>query len=445
MNVEYTAAHGGGARRDRGGQGQPPEHAEPVLEEVREGPRSKRQEGDEGRQGHGGARPTRSATSAASRWSSSGAATASSWPAPATPSARTPASSRAARARAAPEVHEDVAQGGLPQGRPAHGAQEGALRALPRLHQLPGVQGPRSGSCAARAASCRSSSSPPSTRSARSAATTSCGAAGRFGPFIACSNYPTCKYIKKKEAREIGLLCPDCGQGQVVERKGRWGRFFYGCRRYPECKFTAYHKPIAEPCPDCGRPYLLEKETKKEGKVVFCGNESLPLQARRGLRTPTRRGADRAAGAARSLVIDRRPWPTRVTIVGGGLAGCEAAWQLARRGVGVDLYEMRPARPTPVHQTGDLAELVCSNSLRGNALDQAAGLLKEEMRRLDSLVMRVADEVRVPAGSALAVDRGPLRAADHGGRRGPPGRHAPPGGGAADPRRPRERSWPRVR
>jgi methylenetetrahydrofolate--tRNA-(uracil-5-)-methyltransferase len=96
----------------------------------------------------------------------------------------------------------------------------------------------------------------------------------------------------------------------------------------------------------------------------------------------------------------------RVTIVGGGLAGCEAAWQLARKGIGVDLFEMRPARPTPVHQTGDLAELVCSNSLRGNALDQAAGLLKEEMRRLGSLVLRVADEVRVPAGSALAVDRG---------------------------------------
>src|SRR5918994_2767720 len=96
----------------------------------------------------------------------------------------------------------------------------------------------------------------------------------------------------------------------------------------------------------------------------------------------------------------------RVTIVGGGLAGCEAAWQLSRRGVAVDLFEMRPVKPTAVHQTGDLAELVCSNSLRGNALDQAAGLLKEEMRRLGSLVIRVADEVKVPAGSALAVDRG---------------------------------------
>jgi len=97
---------------------------------------------------------------------------------------------------------------------------------------------------------------------------------GRFGAFIACSDYPTCKYIKKKEAREIGLPCPDCGEGQVVERKGRWGRSFYGCRRYPDCKFTAYHRPLAEPCPDCGRAYLLEKETKKEGKVIFCGNEA---------------------------------------------------------------------------------------------------------------------------------------------------------------------------
>jgi DNA topoisomerase-1 len=97
---------------------------------------------------------------------------------------------------------------------------------------------------------------------------------GRFGAFIACSSYPACKYIKKKEAKEIGLLCPDCGEGQVVERKGRWGRPFYGCRRYPTCRFTAYHRPIAEACPDCGHAYLLQKETKKEGKVVYCANEA---------------------------------------------------------------------------------------------------------------------------------------------------------------------------
>ena len=94
-----------------------------------------------------------------------------------------------------------------------------------------------------------------------------------------------------------------------------------------------------------------------------------------------------------------------VTIVGGGLAGSEAAWQAASRGVPVVLHEMRPVKPTAVHKTDGLAELVCSNSFRGDKLDNAVGLLKEEMRRLGSLVMRCADEARVPAGAALAVDR----------------------------------------
>ena len=92
-------------------------------------------------------------------------------------------------------------------------------------------------------------------------------------------------------------------------------------------------------------------------------------------------------------------------IVGGGLAGSEAAWQAASRGVSVVLYEMRPVRPTAVHKTDGLAELVCSNSFRGDKLDNAVGLLKEEMRRLGSLIMRAADATRVPAGAALAVDR----------------------------------------
>ncbi len=94
-----------------------------------------------------------------------------------------------------------------------------------------------------------------------------------------------------------------------------------------------------------------------------------------------------------------------IRIIGGGLAGCEAAWQAASLGVDVTLHEMRPVRPTAVHQTDRLAELVCSNSFRGDKLDNAVGLLKEEMRRLGSLVMRSADRVRVPAGAALAVDR----------------------------------------
>lgn len=96
---------------------------------------------------------------------------------------------------------------------------------------------------------------------------------------------------------------------------------------------------------------------------------------------------------------------TRVTIVGGGLAGCEAAWQLAERGVEVTILEQKPAKRTPA-QTGDgLAELVCSNSMRGASLANAVGLLKEELRRAGSLVMTVADRTRVPAGGALAVDR----------------------------------------
>jgi methylenetetrahydrofolate--tRNA-(uracil-5-)-methyltransferase len=94
-----------------------------------------------------------------------------------------------------------------------------------------------------------------------------------------------------------------------------------------------------------------------------------------------------------------------VRIIGGGLAGAEAAYQLARRGVWVDLYEMRPHRMTEAHATGNFGELVCSNSLRSSLLTAPAGVLKEEMRRLDSLVIRMAEVNRVPAGSALAVDR----------------------------------------
>ncbi|MDO8793163.1 MAG: methylenetetrahydrofolate--tRNA-(uracil(54)-C(5))-methyltransferase (FADH(2)-oxidizing) TrmFO [Vicinamibacterales bacterium] len=94
-----------------------------------------------------------------------------------------------------------------------------------------------------------------------------------------------------------------------------------------------------------------------------------------------------------------------IRIIGGGLAGCEAAWQAACRGVRVTLHEMRPVRPTAVHKTDGLAELVCSNSFRGDKLDNAVGLLKEEMRRLGSLVLQAAEATRVPAGAALAVDR----------------------------------------
>lgn len=97
--------------------------------------------------------------------------------------------------------------------------------------------------------------------------------------------------------------------------------------------------------------------------------------------------------------------PTTIQIIGGGLAGCEAAWQAAERGCAVELYEMKPVKFSPAHESELLGELVCSNSLRSNAPDSAVGLLKEEMRRLNSLVMRAAEATAVPAGTALAVDR----------------------------------------
>src|SRR4051812_44191317 len=94
-----------------------------------------------------------------------------------------------------------------------------------------------------------------------------------------------------------------------------------------------------------------------------------------------------------------------ITVIGGGLAGSEAAWQIARQGERVRLYEMRPVRQTPAHRTDRLAEIVCSNSLKSDQPYNASWLLKEELRRLGSILIQIADSVRVPAGSALAVDR----------------------------------------
>lgn len=96
---------------------------------------------------------------------------------------------------------------------------------------------------------------------------------------------------------------------------------------------------------------------------------------------------------------------THINVIGAGLAGSEAAYQIAKRGIPVKLYEMRGVKPTPQHKTDNFAELVCSNSLRGDSITNAVGLLKEEMRQLDSLIISAADTTRVPAGGALAVDR----------------------------------------
>jgi DNA topoisomerase I len=99
---------------------------------------------------------------------------------------------------------------------------------------------------------------------------------GRFGEFTACSNYPTCKYVKHKT---IGVKCPECSEGEVVERRSRRGKTFYGCNRYPDCNFVAWAKPVNEKCPDCGSPYLLEKWLKS-GTVHQCPNPECKYKVR---------------------------------------------------------------------------------------------------------------------------------------------------------------------
>lgn len=94
-----------------------------------------------------------------------------------------------------------------------------------------------------------------------------------------------------------------------------------------------------------------------------------------------------------------------VSVIGAGLAGSEAAWQIAKRGFEVSLYEMKPKKFSPAHSNNNFAEIVCSNSFKSNLITNACGLLKEELRRLDSLLIKCADETKVPAGQALAVDR----------------------------------------
>src|SRR5581483_11735299 len=112
----------------------------------------------------------------------------------------------------------------------------------------------------------------------------------------------------------------------------------------------------------------------------------------------TRCGKIRRCGGGRAVT-------QAIRIIGAGLAGSEAAWQCARRGIEVELFEMRPVRSTPAHQTSDFAELVCSNSLKSESENTAPWLLKEEMRRAGSLLLQIAQETSVPAGHALAVDR----------------------------------------
>ena len=92
---------------------------------------------------------------------------------------------------------------------------------------------------------------------------------GRFGPFAACGNYPECRYVKQETT---GVGCPECGKGEIVQRKSRRGKTFYGCDTFPDCKFVLWSKPVARQCPSCAAPYLVERHTKKEGLTHRCNN-----------------------------------------------------------------------------------------------------------------------------------------------------------------------------
>jgi len=127
---------------------------------------------------------------------------------------------------------------------------------------------------------------------------------GRFGEFISCSGYPECKYIKQNL---IGVKCPTCKVGEIVEKKARRGNFFYGCNQYPECDFTAPTKPVAEACPDCGSPYLLEKVTK-EGTFLICPNSKAPSKSKTAAKAAATKAAKtKAKGKAKAVPVAQAP------------------------------------------------------------------------------------------------------------------------------------------
>ena len=184
-----------------------------------------------------------------------------------------------------PELHEDVAKEVCANDGQPMVLQEGPLRPVPRLLQLPRVQGDQAPRARRRTASCRWRRSAHRRGLPRLRQADLMWRRGRFGTFIACSDYPNCKYIKKKEAKEIGLACPECGQGQVVERKGRWGAVAStAASAIPKCKFTAYHRPIPEPCPDCGRALpRWRRRPRRRARSSSAANEACHYKRRGGV------------------------------------------------------------------------------------------------------------------------------------------------------------------
>lgn len=221
---------------------------------------------------------------------------------------------------------------------------------------------------------------------------------GKYGKFLACSRFPDCRNTKAI-VKEIGVTCPKCEKGHVIERKSKKKRIFYGCDRYPDCDYVSWDKPVERACPKCEKRALVEKKLKK----VYKYNVQIVITKNQ----PNNNWKMAYLDSSCVAIVARGggQMEKSVNVIGAGLAGSEAVWQLVNRGVKVDLYEMRPVKQTPAHHTDKFAELVCTNSLRANGLTNAVGVIKEEMRMLDSIIIEVADKASVPAGGALAVDR----------------------------------------
>ena len=215
---------------------------------------------------------------------------------------------------------------------------------------------------------------------------------GRYGNFLACSKYPECKNTKKI-LKETGVLCPLCG-GKIVTKKSKKS-IFYSCENYKICKFSSWDLPVDEKCPSCGE-MLFSKKGKNQ---IVCHNKECGYK-----RISEPKELMKIYPIIQLIPAILKKMKT-INVIGAGLAGCEAAYQAAKRGVRVFLYEMKPKKFSPAHKSPLFAELVCSNSLRSNQITNAVGLLKAEMRILDSITLEAALASEVPAGSALAVDR----------------------------------------
>ncbi len=260
---------------------------------------------------------------------------------------------------------------------------------------------------------------------------------GRFGRFMACPGYPECKNTKPIVERMPGR-CPKCGSG-MLKRKSKKGYAYYACEKGAECGFMTWDVPTEFDCPSCG--HTMFKKSGRGRMKPFCVNEACPnflpedqrgyrKKAKEGgadggtgspargtgpggkrRRRPPRRGRLRKRPPKRPQQPKQRKSPGRPSDdrgkgdwrglgrLRGGLAAGQTGHPRSPRGD--EAGENDPCPP----QRGLLRELVCSNSLRGDRLENAVGLLKEELRRLDSLILSCADATRVEAGGCLAVDR----------------------------------------